>query len=76
MSRVQDSSTSNPKMTVYGKMYHYLGALIRLQHSIYSNVSVYVYDFIVMTKASVRRSNVTQQVSRGILADLRSDISQ
>lgn len=75
VSRALDKSVRNPTMTVKGKVYHNLGALISPQKIKHSCASVYVYNSNEIERATIKGSNVGQQLIQDILIDLGTVIT-
>ena len=63
-------------MTVQGRVYHYLGALIPPERIKLSYASVYVHDIDEIERATIRGNNVWQQLNQNILVDLGAAILQ
>ena len=75
VARGPGSSNFNPTMTVQGRLYHWIEALVRPEYLQPSFLSVYIHDTELSNKAGIRRGANTR-LNEGLLTRLATTLSQ
>ena len=75
VARGPGSSNFNPTMTVQGRVYHWIGALVPPQHLQPSFLSVYIHDTDFSNQAGIRRG-ANPRLNEGLLTRLAATLSQ